>query len=145
MSPSSLRTTDKPTYNKLTPKADGSFYLIPAQQHTMTINDSSVKKKVLMDQAPPAPFNNMYLNVGKERNAITGERVAVEIYHQAPKGKVKESERCETDDKSTHQMPVASGNNDAGPPREQRDLDFCEENEKPIKAGADQTTKTSLG
>lgn len=126
----SSKKTDKSTYNKLLPRADGPHRIIGFQRDTLTINENDVPKTISMDRATPAPSRNTNASVGKGRNTVEGKRAIIRNEYQAPKGDVAESEQYDTDKRPTKPTPTAIENIDAHQPRESKDLHASDENKE---------------
>lgn len=69
----SSKTTNKSTFNKWMPRADGPFRKISVQQRTLTRDESGVPNIIWRDRATPAPSNSTNASLGKERNDSGGE------------------------------------------------------------------------
>lgn len=113
------------------PKADDSNRIINFQKHSLAMDKNGVTIIIYIDRATLAPSENTNAGIGKERNAINGEKAATENEHRAPEGKVVEIKRswCDGDDTNTHATPVANENIDAHQPIELKHRDVNDEND----------------
>lgn len=82
---------DKQTYNRLQLEADGPYRIISVQQHTLKIDEESVRNTISIDRAALVPSDNRNASIGKERTVIEGEEIVIENEHQAPDREVTDS------------------------------------------------------
>lgn len=130
VSTNNSKTSDKPTYNKSTSRADGPFCTISVQHHTRTIDVNGVSNTVSINQATPAPCNNTNGLLGEGRFAVEGKREIKNSDYRAPKGRVAKSNRSSSDNRPIRSVLAASENIALHQPGERNDPEVCGDNDE---------------
>lgn len=97
------KNTDRPTYNKSIPMAEGTFRIASVQQHTRSIDETVVLNTTSIDRATHAPSDSTDAILVEEQKTVECKKEPISSEHPELESEVTESKRYATMNRFRHQ------------------------------------------